>query len=137
MASIVSRLTVAAWFCCASMSCTTLQSSRATYHQTTSRQEAQEANERGLAHVENSEWDKAEKAFQEALQSDREYAAAHNNLGLVLMRKGRYYEAAHRFQCASDLSPSANEPKRNLENLKVRLGLAQEPNLGTKHSSQE
>ena len=78
---------------------------------------AREANERGLGFATTGRYDLAEKAFREALRSDVTFAAAHNNLGLVLLETRRFYEAALEFQFAGKLNPSASEPVINLARL--------------------
>jgi uncharacterized protein (TIGR03032 family) len=36
------------------------------------------------------QWDKALQSYQQAISSDQQYATAHFNLGLILLRQGRY-----------------------------------------------
>lgn len=64
----------------------------------------------------------AEGAFREALSSDPAYAAAHNNLGLVLLESRRVYEAAIEFSLAKKLAPRAVEPRLNLARLYQSVG---------------
>lgn len=87
-----------------------------------SAQTAREANDRGLAFAEKEQLDKAEQAFREALRHDMRYAAAHNNLGLILLGQGKLYEAAVEFRAASNLDSSAPEPVLNLARLYERIG---------------
>ena len=83
---------------------------------------AKQANERGLASALAGAYDDAEKAFREAVQTDPRYAAAHNNLGLVLLSKRKFYEAAVEFRAASRLRPDAIEPVMNLAKLFEQIG---------------
>ena len=87
-----------------------------------STQAAREANERGLALVDENKVDQAEEAFRLAIQHDERFAPAHNNLGLVLLTQGELYEAAVEFRAASDLDSSAPEPVFNLARLYERIG---------------
>lgn len=84
--------------------------------------DARMANERGLSFVEEGNYDEAEAAFREALAADLNFAAAHNNLGLVLLQKGRFYEAAREFSYAKKLRPMAREPVINLARLYEAIG---------------
>lgn len=85
-------------------------------------QAAREANERGLALVEQDKFDLAEGAFREAIGHNFQYTAAHNNLGLVLLQKGKAYEAATELRTAESLDPAAAEPLRNMELLYECIG---------------
>lgn len=85
-------------------------------------QTAKEANERGLQHIENESFDLAEAAFRDALRADVGYASAHNNLGLVLLEKKKFYESALEFKFASKLNPKATEPILNLGRLYETIG---------------
>ena len=80
------------------------------------------ANERGLTSVSDGDFERAEKAFREALRADVGYAAVHNNLGLVLLEKGRYHAAATEFSLASKLRPLSPEPLINLGRLYETVG---------------
>jgi len=87
---------------------------------------AKKANEKGLLYAQGHELDKAEASFREALQIDVGYAAAHNNLGLVLLSKGKCYEAAMEFRFAGKLNPHAVEPVTNLARLYESVGWKKE-----------
>ena len=85
-------------------------------------QAAREANEAGLGYAESGQWDEAEASFRAALRADVGYAAAHNNLGLVLFQKKRLHEAAMEFRMAAKLDPHAAEPVVNLGRLFEAVG---------------
>jgi len=87
-----------------------------------SAEHAKSCNERGLAFAEAGDLDAAEEGFREALMADVGYAAAHNNLGLVLLDQGRFYEAALEFDQAKRLAPQAIEPTLNLARLYEAVG---------------
>lgn len=75
---------------------------------------AQEANGRGLKHIDEHDDAAAERAFREALGCDISNAAAHNNLGLLLLRQKRWYEASWEFAYAAKLQPQSSVPRGNL-----------------------
>ncbi len=87
---------------------------------------AKEANERGLTFVEEGKLDLAEAAFREAIAADPRFAPAHNNLGLVLLGKGEFYDAANAFKTASKIQPNAAEPIANLVRLYKAVGWEKE-----------
>ncbi|MBI4717929.1 MAG: tetratricopeptide repeat protein [Planctomycetes bacterium] len=84
--------------------------------------DARQLNEAGLRFVEKGDWENAERRFREALEQDLYCVAAHNNLGLVLLRTRRHYEAAWEFEYATKLVPSAGEPRANLGLLYENIG---------------
>lgn len=98
------------------------QSARGTCHPYSTHQEtsfrdthaAQQSNGKGLKQIEAEDFEGAEKSFREALGHDISFAPAHNNLGLLLLRQKRWYEASWEFAFASKLQPQAGEPKGNL-----------------------
>lgn len=106
-------LTVAGGACSAPASRSTPY---ATYHAPPTRDTAaaQRATNQGLRAIQGGDDEAAERAFREALGHDLAHAAAHNNLGLVLLRKQRWYEASWEFAYAAKLQPQAAEPKGNL-----------------------
>jgi YD repeat-containing protein len=71
-------------------------------------------NEKALKHIHAAHWDHAEKALQEALVADVMYGPAHNNLGWVYYKQGRYYVAAWEFEYAQKLMVGIPEPVNNL-----------------------
>ena len=109
-----------------SLGCTQNQPTRS--YRTTPRitvrnvESAREANERGLIFAKQNQLELAERSFLEALHCDVSFASAHNNLGLVLLKRGRYYEAATEFSFASRLAPRSSEPRMNLGRLYEAIG---------------
>ena len=122
------RRVIIAGFAVAAVLTTACQSPSNKGLQTAQRNEksAREANERGLKFVDADKFNEAEAAFREAIQHDLRYAAAHNNLGLVLLTQGNLYHAAVEFRMASRLDPNAKEPVENLAQLYQRLGWEKE-----------
>ena len=55
-----------------------------------------------------------ERLLREALAADLYCGPAHNNLGVLLLRKSRVYEAAEEFEWARKLMPGYPEPRVNL-----------------------
>lgn len=88
----------------------------------TASERARAFNGRGLALVEAGDFDGAEEAFRSAVAAEMGYAAAHNNLGLVLLEHGKLYEAALEFKYANRIDPSAVEPVTNLARLFGSIG---------------
>lgn len=87
-----------------------------------SRPEAARLNEQGISTAEGGNQTAAEKLFREALRREVTYAAAHNNLGLVLFAQRRYYEAAWEFDYAARLDRRSVEPLLNLGRLYEAVG---------------
>src|SRR5262245_47823112 len=56
----------------------------------------------------------AEKLLREALAADLYHGPAHNNLGTLLLREGRLYDAAAEFEWAKRLLPGHPDPRLNL-----------------------
>lgn len=56
----------------------------------------------------------AEAKLREALEADPQSGPAHNNLGVLLWRTDRAYDAAHAFEAASRLMPADPVPANNL-----------------------
>lgn len=67
---------------------------------------AQQAEEKGR-------YDQAISTYQEAVRAYREFPAAWNNLGVLLMDQGRYLEAGECFSVAADLTPLDPRPAYN------------------------
>lgn len=63
-----------------------------------------------------------QKLLEQALSQDDLCAEAHNNLGVVLFKRGRLHEAAMHFQRSADLLPGSAGPLVNLALLHMRLG---------------
>lgn len=57
---------------------------------------------------------KAESLLREALSLDLYFGPAHNNLGVVFLKAGKLYEAAHEFEWARKLLPGNPDPRVNL-----------------------
>jgi tetratricopeptide (TPR) repeat protein len=70
--------------------------------------------------------EKTEKLLREALGFDLYHGAAHNNLGVLLLRKDRLYDAAEEFEWARKLLPGHPEPRVNLAIALDRGGKHQE-----------
>lgn len=86
------------------------------------RVEAKRINDLGIETAESGHLTKAEKLFRDSLRQDLTYAAAHNNLGLVLLSQRRYYEAAWEFEYATRLDAQSLEPVLNLGRLYETIG---------------
>jgi Tfp pilus assembly protein PilF len=56
----------------------------------------------------------AETLLREALGHDLFHGAAHNNLGVLLLKQDRLYDAAEEFEWARKLLPGHPEPRVNL-----------------------
>jgi tetratricopeptide (TPR) repeat protein len=56
----------------------------------------------------------AEKLLREALTADLYYGPAHNNLGVILLRQGKLYDAAGEFEWARKVMPGLPDPRFNL-----------------------
>ena len=57
---------------------------------------------------------KAEELLREALTADLFHGPAHNNLGVLYLKGGKLYEAAHEFEWARKLMPGHPDPRLNL-----------------------
>lgn len=57
---------------------------------------------------------KAEDMLQQALATDIYHGPAHNNLGVLLLKQGKLYEAANEFEWARKLMPGHPDPRMNL-----------------------
>jgi len=64
----------------------------------------------------------ASKYYEQALQIDPLSAAAHNNLGIVLIEQGRVDEAIHHFSEALRINPEHSSSHLNLGNILARQG---------------
>ncbi len=52
--------------------------------------------------------------LREALTADIFHGQAHNNLGVIFLRREEFYEAAHEFEWARKLLPGQPDPRVNL-----------------------
>ena len=66
--------------------------------------------------------DQAEKLLREALTADLYHGPAHNNLGVVFLKKGEFYAAASEFEWARKLLPGIPDPRVNLALTLERAG---------------
>lgn len=71
-------------------------------------------NGKGLHYLSKGKFGKAEAHFLKAVNSDPRSAAAHNNIGNMMLSRHELYQAAWEFQRSSELSPTAIEPLINL-----------------------
>jgi hypothetical protein len=104
---------------CTIIGCSHLQNTQQRFHRISARAEADVSRARtknasGLKHLHKNDLNKAELDFQEAITADRNYGAAHNNLGKVYLLQHRYYLAAGEFDQAIELMPNRFEPLLNL-----------------------
>ena len=58
--------------------------------------------------------ERAEALLVEALGADLFYGPAHNNLGVVYLKRSKLYEAANEFEWARKLMPGNPDPRMNL-----------------------
>ncbi len=58
--------------------------------------------------------EEAERLLRQAMGFDLYHGPAHNNLGVLLLKKGRLYDAAEEFEWARKLLPGHPEPRVNL-----------------------
>ncbi len=68
----------------------------------------------------------AEAAYGEALTLDPQFAAAHNNLGLLHHRRGKLDQAVRAFSAALALDPDQPEARYNLGCIREELGAVDE-----------
>ena len=69
---------------------------------------------RNAADLIDSDAEAAEALLQEALAADLFFGPAHNNLGVLHLRRGNLYEAASEFEWARKLMPGHPDPRLNL-----------------------
>ena len=69
---------------------------------------------------------KAEEILREALSWDLYHGGAHNNLGVLLLKKDKLYDAAEEFEWARKLLPGNPEPRVNLALVLDRAGRSAE-----------
>lgn len=68
----------------------------------------------------------AERLLRDALTADLFLGPAHNNLGVLLLKQGRLYEAANEFEWAKKLMPGHPDPRVNLAMTLERAGKVDE-----------
>jgi len=61
-----------------------------------------------------SSMNRAEELLRQALSADLYFGPAHNNLGVIYLQEGKYYEAAGEFEWARRLLPGHPDPRVNL-----------------------
>lgn len=61
-----------------------------------------------------SSMQRAEDLLRQALSADLYFGPAHNNLGVIYLQEGKYYEAAGEFEWARRLLPGHPDPRVNL-----------------------
>jgi tetratricopeptide (TPR) repeat protein len=66
------------------------------------------------AELMESDPSRAEKLLREALTLDLYHGPAHNNLGVLHLKRGELYEAANEFEWARKLMPGHPDPRLNL-----------------------
>jgi tetratricopeptide (TPR) repeat protein len=66
--------------------------------------------------------DEAEKMLRQALTADLYHGPAHNNLGVLFLKKGEFYSAATEFEWAQRLLPGSPDPRVNLALTLERAG---------------
>ena len=88
----------------------------------TTRQLAQRANDRGLQHYKEKQYDQAEAQFTEALKLRPDFALAANNLGFVFYKQEKYREAARWFENTVKMDPSRAIAYLNLGDAYFRAG---------------
>jgi Tfp pilus assembly protein PilF len=69
---------------------------------------------------------KAETLLREALTADLYHGPAHNNLGVLYLKKGELYSAAGEFEWARKLIPGHPDPRMNLALTLERAGRTDE-----------
>ena len=69
---------------------------------------------------------RAENLLREALAADLHHGPAHNNLGVLWLTQGKYYEAANEFEWARKLMPGHPDPRMNLALTLERAGRTDE-----------
>lgn len=77
-------------------------------------QKAERVYRQALAEVEAEDWAGAEARLRETLTLDLYHGPAHNNLGVLLLKQGRLYDAAEEFEWARKILPGHPEPRLNL-----------------------
>jgi len=81
---------------------------------------------REAAELMKSDVERAESLLKEALTADIFHGPAHNNLGVVFLKQGKLYEAAHELEWARKLLPGHPDPRVNLGIVMEGAGRAEE-----------
>ena len=89
--------------------------------------DAKEVFSRGEQALAEKKWKDAAKRFEEAIELEKNYAEAWNNLGLALNNQGHVFEAVEKFKNAVKINPRYTEALYNMglayENLDKELKL--------------
>ena len=75
---------------------------------------ARQENDRAYALIVQGKDHEAERVLLTAIEADVTFGPAHNNLGLIYYRQGRYYEAAWEFYNTTKLMPYQPDVRNNL-----------------------
>ena len=87
---------------------------------------AAESLSRQAAELIPSDPEKAEELLRAALTEDIFFGPAHNNLGVLHLKRGELYEAANEFEWARKLMPGHPDPRVNLALTLERAGQSDE-----------
>ena len=85
--------------------------------------QAENLKNQGNSHFQNGRIEEALRCYQDAVRIAPEYAKGHNNLGLLLKRKGQSALAREHFLKAGRLDASLYQPYQNLGELALSEGL--------------
>lgn len=86
---------------------------------------AQSLNQKAAA-IMDKDPAKAESVLRDALTADLFFGPAHNNLGIVYLRKNELFSAASEFEWARKLMPGHPDPRMNLALTLERAGRVDE-----------
>jgi Flp pilus assembly protein TadD len=75
---------------------------------------ARAENDRAYALIQQGRDKEAESLLHKAIDADVTFGPAHNNLGLIYYRQGRYYDAAWEFYNTTKLMPYQPDVRNNL-----------------------
>ena len=78
------------------------------------RARAEELRAQAITHIQQREWESAEQRLREALQADPFDGPSHANLGVVLWKRGKFFDAGWELRFACQLMPKAAQPRHNL-----------------------
>ena len=81
-------------------------------------------------------WHDSEKLWRYALSLDQRSSFAHNNLGLVLAKRGALEEAINEFHKATQIDPASVEAYTNLGNFLAQTGSPEEAIIHLRHALQ-
>ena len=81
-------------------------------------------------------WHDSERLWKHALALDDNSSFAHNNLGLILAKRGALDEAINQFRRAVEIDPASVEAYTNLANFLAQRGASQEAIYQLRHALQ-